>query len=147
MLNSVGWLTEQGAGLAAGSVIDAGDPWTLRVPVELTVDDVNVTGPRGSVTTHAVADRLLRVQNIDKTGIYTVRAGEVTTRFAANLHAAEEADLSPKLTLDLAESGDDEGAGQRASVAGATEVWRYLLLFGLLFLAIEWWVWSRRQAA
>ncbi len=147
VLNSVGWLTEQGAGLAAGSVIDAGDPWTLRVPVELTVDDVNVTGPQGSVTTHAVADRLLRVQNIDKTGIYTVRAGEVTTRFAANLHAAEEADLSPKLTLDLAESGDDEGAGQRASVAGATEVWRYLLLFGLLFLAIEWWVWSRRQAA
>lgn len=147
VLNSVGWLTEQSAGLAAGSVIDAGDPWTLRVPAELTVDDITVTGPQGSATTHAVADRLLRVQNIDKTGIYTVRAGEVTTRFAANLHAAEEADLSPKLTLDLAESGKEDGAGQRASVAGATEVWRYLLLFGLIILAIEWWVWSRRQAA
>lgn len=146
VLNTVGWLTERRAGIDHGHVVTAGLPWTRRVGDAIGADDVTVESPSDAAVPLRVADNLLRVQDTTHLGLYEVRIGSERHRFAANLQAPGESDLTPKDALDIG-SAAEAGSVQQASVGGRQELWRYLLLLALAVLVIEWFVWNRRRAA
>jgi Ca-activated chloride channel homolog len=146
LLNTVGWLTAAES-TGQDQVVRAGQPWTLRVPEDLDPDSLVIEAPDGTRPKAQVAGRLLRVQDTTTLGVYRVRAGEQRARFAVALLSPGESDLTPAQALDL---GEAARAGQVAQAAatpgGPRELWRYLLLFGLVVLAVEWLVWTRRKA-
>jgi len=146
VLNTVGWLTERRAGVEHGHVVSAGDPWLRRVPDDVQADQVQVTGPDDFAPRSSLSDRLLRVQDTTRLGIYKVKYGDGRARFAVNLQAAEESDLIPPTSLDVGSAARAGAQPRAATVGGPTEIWRYILLFGLIVLGVEWWVWSRRKA-
>ncbi|MFK7928990.1 MAG: VWA domain-containing protein [Myxococcota bacterium] len=147
VLNSVGWLTEQRAGIEHGHVVSAGDPWLRRVDDDVVPEQVTVTGPDGFEPRFGVADRLLRVQDTTRLGLYEVEVAGKRSRFAVNLQAPEESDLLPAQNLDVGVAAQASGAKVAAIGGGPTELWRYLLIFGLLILVVEWWVWNQRRHA
>lgn len=147
ILNSVGWLTEQRAGIEHGHVVTAGDPWLRRVDEAATQDQVTVEGPDGFSPRFGLSDKLLRVQDTTRLGVYKVTVDGTVSRFAVNLQAPDESNLLPATNLDVGEAAQ-AGAVQQAAISGGpTELWRYLLIFGLVVLAVEWWVWNRRRYA
>lgn len=145
VLNAVGWLTEDSAGIDHGNVVSTGAPWIRRVDSDVSLADIRVQAPGDTDVPVSLADSLLRVQDTTRTGVYDVRIQGHRVRFAANLQAPEESDLTPAPSLDLGAA--EQGGVARASVAGQHELWRYLLLFGLAVLAVEWLAWTRRRSA
>ena len=89
-----------------------------------------------------VSDGSVRVQDTSDVGVYDLRVQGRRVQFAANLHSDLESQIRPQLSLDLAE-GSTEAA--QATVLGRQELWRPLVLFGLLILLLEWWFWNRRR--
>lgn len=147
VLNTVGWLTERRAGVDHGQVVTAGEPWLRRVPSDVPADQVRIEGPDEAAPRSSLSDGLLRVQDTTRLGVYRVKAGDLRARFAANLQAAEESDIEPAAALDVGAAAQAGAVASTASVGGPTELWRYLLLFGLLVLGVEWAVWSRRKTS
>lgn len=66
---------------------------------------------------------------------------EVTQRFAVNLFDSQESDLTPRPAIKLEH---EEVQGQANLVTARKELWRWLLLGGLLVLVFEWYVYNRR---
>lgn len=147
VLNSVGWLTERQAGVDHGHVVSAGDPWLRRVDDDVVPEDVVIEGPDGGAPRSSVSDGLLRVQDTTRLGVYKVRVGDRRARFASNLHAPEESDLAPAVALDVGEAAQAATPARAATIGGPMELWRYLLLGGLVVLGLEWFVWSRRRGS
>ncbi len=144
LLNAVGWLTEGRGGVDHGHVVVAGQPYLRRADV--AADAIAVTGPDEHRPTFSVAEALLRVQDTTVQGVYDVRIAGARSRFAVNLHAPEESDLTPRAALDLGAAAQ-AGAVAQASVGGPQEVWRWLILGGVVLLVVEWVVWARRRSA
>lgn len=144
ILNTVGWLTEDLPGAEGVRGIATGQPFTRRVPDEVDPGAVRVLGPEGPAEV-SVSDGLLRVRDTQTVGVYEVRAGETTTRFAANLVSPRESRVAPRGDLGLA---DTQSAAMPATAAvGKREIWRELLMLGLVILLLEWWAWNRRKVA
>ena len=125
--------------------MSAGDPWLRRVPEDITAEQVVVEDPTEEAPRLSVSDRLLRVQDTTHLGVYKVRFGDGRARFAVNLQAAEESGLLPPAALDIGAAARAGATPRAATVGGPTEIWRYVLLLGLVVLGIEWFVWSRRR--
>jgi len=142
LLNTVGWLTEGRGGVDHGHVAQAGSPLIVRVGADPPA--ITVVGPDGSEPGHGVSEGLLRVRDTVRLGVYEIRVGPRRHRFAVNLQAPSESDLTPRDHLDLGEGADPQGVAQ-ASVAGF-EIWRWLAICALLVLVVEWVVWARRRA-
>jgi hypothetical protein len=79
-------------------------------------------------------------------GVYTVRwpgSEQEPVRFTVNLFAPAESDIEPAPELTLI-TGDDTPATESGFAGEARrDLWRPLLLIGLLVLAIEWLVYQR----
>ncbi len=143
ILNTVGWLTEGETGASEAHLIPTGTPYLRKVPDSVT--SAQVSGPNGISPEAQINAGILRVHDTDRVGIYEVSAGDVRTRFAANLLSETESRIAPRLALGLADSVNETSVATLA--AGRRELWRPLLLFALLFLMLEWWAWNRRKAA
>ncbi len=143
VLDTVGWLTEDVAGGGEASATRAGAPYVRRLPEGVT--SAVVRGPAGRASVEA-ADGTLRFADTDRVGIYEVDAGALKVSFAANLLAEGESRIRPRATLGLR---TEEGAEvvEAGLGGGRRELWRPLLLVGLLVLAVEWLLWNRRRVA
>lgn len=115
-------------------VIDSptpGKPLQVRTPAGETI--VSSEESQGKVTFTAT----------DRLGVYEVRAGGKTVhQFAVNLFDTRESDLRPQAKLDI---GPVTVAAQASGWSPARrEVWKGLLLLGLLVLLVEWYIYNRR---
>ena len=143
ILNTVGWLTEGEPGASEAHLLPTGTPYLRKVPDGVTKGEV--IGPRGTSPDAEINAGILRVHDTDKVGIYEVRAGDLRTRFAANLLSESESRIAPRQALGLADSVQEASVAKLA--VGRRELWRPLLIFALLILMLEWWAWNRRKAA
>jgi len=77
----------------------------------------------------------------ERAGVYTVERGEERQRFAVNLLDKAESSISPAESISF---GRGSVVAERDGVKLTQELWRWFVLGALAFLALEWWIYSRR---
>ncbi len=104
------------------------------------VKEVFITGPgidrkldRGTRADFAFADT-------HQVGVYTASWGDRTRRFVVNLLDAEESDISPQSAVKI---GAEEFTAD-APRKQPRELWKWVVLAGLLVVMLEWWVYNKR---
>jgi hypothetical protein len=120
--------------------IQPGDTKVLRP--DTAVRHIEVTDPAGKTETLERGTRAdFSYGKTDQVGIYQVKWGEKTTRpFAVNLLDADESNLQPRTQVSI---------GAEQIMAGEThgrprEVWKWVVLAGLILLLLEWYIYNRR---
>lgn len=138
-----------------------GQPVKLRT--DAPAEQITVESPVGVRTKiQRESQNLFVFTRADELGVYTVREGserEAGQHFAINLFDSRESDLVPREVIELPyvekqePPGDGTGAsednsrvGVHASIAEPSrkEMWKLLLIIGLLVLVFEWYVYNRR---
>ncbi|HLA84111.1 MAG TPA: BatA and WFA domain-containing protein [Thermoguttaceae bacterium] len=140
VFNTVSYLGGAAADVGNQSV-RPGQPVVLDV--EGPRESVTVTGPDGQATRPSpVRPGQYQFSATDRLGTYTVRSGKtLVSRFAVNLFDRNESDLAPRKTFD---AGGEKIAGESGWEAARREIWRPLLLLGLVVLIVEWLLYTRR---
>jgi Ca-activated chloride channel homolog len=101
----------------------------------------SLTGPDGFQTTVAAKDGRFLVPGLARVGEYVLTVGQRKTTVHAVLRSDEESDVQPRDAIDLP-------AGQVAATQASerlADVWKWVVLLGLLVLGAEWWVFARRS--
>lgn len=134
--NLLHWL----AGRSEGLRLRAGQP--AQIPVPETLREATVTTPDGRRIPVRPEGRRLTFAETERVGIYTVSGpGGFRQEFAVNLLSRDESAVAPRDRLQLGRRPVPAGMG---AVRTARELWRWLILLGLLVLGFEWWVYHRR---
>ncbi len=127
--------------------LSVGDALVIQPP--LFAESARITAPDGSVQVLPVRGEALVYSDTDQLGIYLLEivvAGEVKRqqRFAVNLFATGESDITPVAEADLMLGG---GAVQVdvEDQLGLREFWIVAAGLALLLLLIEWVVYHRRM--
>ena len=141
MLNTAGWLTNGDENRERSVAVKTGQPIVRRVSETASADAFRITGPDGDLSVE-VGDRLLRIQETSQIGFYDIQGEGLSDRVAANLNSVVESNIRPRRAFAALEGQEQT---RTASVAGRYELWRWLLLAGIVLLLIEWWVWHRRR--
>ncbi len=106
---------------------------------------LNVAGPDGeSVELKPRPDNSFLFPQTDKTGIYEVSnegESEVNQLFAVNLFDTLESDLFVREKLNL---GYEEVQATATTVPARKDFWTWIVLFALIVISIEWYIYNRR---
>jgi hypothetical protein len=140
--NAVDWLNPS-ASRNAELMVRAGE--SFRVPIEQRVTGAELSGPDGMRKTLAVEPgaREIIVGETHHQGVYRIKAGTNEVTFCVNLLDAAESNLTPREELPFGKySKVTATTVKRANV----ELWRWLVVAALAFLAFEWWYYHRRTA-
>ncbi len=139
--NAVAWLTGAGrtGGEGAGLSVRAGQPFS--VPAPGAARTLTLAGPGGDRTQLDASSGVAIVRSANRVGDYVLSGPNLRTPVAVNLLSEAESDVAPRSALDL--SG--HALSGRGSSLVLAEMWRPLVLFALLVLAGEWWVFVRRS--
>jgi hypothetical protein len=125
------------ANVAPGSSI------TLRSPAH--IDSITVTNPRGETRRLERAGQApFAYTDTQELGVYEVHEGKDASpaqRFVVNLFDPRESNLQPRASLEL---GHETVPGQAATAATRHELWKWIVVVGLLVLIFEWYVYNRR---
>jgi hypothetical protein len=104
------------------------------------VDKIRVTGPgvdrileRGTRADFAFADS-------NQVGVYTASWADQSRRFVVNLLDAEESDLAPQSSVKIGAEEVQADAPRKQP----RELWKWVVLAGLLAVMLEWWVYNKR---
>jgi hypothetical protein len=144
VLNTVTWLTDDLPASGESIALRTGTPY-LRGLGEDAATTASASGPSGRVEA-AVADKVLRVVDTDRVGVYEVEAGDFRDTFAANLLSENESRVRPRASLGLVSAPGT--TARTASVGiGRRELWRPLLLAAVGVLMLEWLLWNLRRVA
>jgi Ca-activated chloride channel homolog len=136
--NSLRWLLPSGA--EQDSVqLATGAPIVL--PVSTGVESVTVTTPGGRRAQVHVTHGVASFGDTDEVGVYTVTTGKGETRFAVNLMDPDGSDLSPRGVP----AQPTEQRPVTAEVPVQRELWPMVLAVALALLALEGWLYWRRQ--
>ena len=73
-------------------------------------------------------------------GVYEALWEDQTRRFAVNLFDPNESNIEPRPSVKIGEVEIQAGPARKQP----RELWRWAVLFGLIFLLLEWWVYNRR---
>jgi hypothetical protein len=108
----------------------------------MAVRQIEVSDPAGKTETLQRGTRAdFSYGKTDHVGIYQVKWGEKNTRpFAVNLLDAEESNLQPRTQVSI---------GAEQIMAGEVhgrprEIWKWVVLAGLILLLLEWYIYNRR---
>jgi hypothetical protein len=131
--------------IAAADTLSVGETLAIRPAFE--ADTVRVTLPDTSQRSFAINGDAVVFAETKQTGLYTLEVlqeGEViqTQPFAVNLFDANESDITPHQTVNIAGSVIAESVREEL---GQREFWPEVLLLALLMLLIEWVVYHRRM--
>jgi hypothetical protein len=148
VMNAIRYLGGARASLAVqGS--QPGQPVKLRT--EAAADQIAVESPAGVITkVQRESQNSFVFTRAEELGVYTVREGaelEAGQHFAINLFDSRESDLVPREVIDIPYFDEKtEQVGLHASLAEPSrkEIWKLLLIVGLLVLVFEWYVYNRR---
>ena len=141
MSNILEWLSPQ-HGTFMSHQVQAGAPY----PIELdgTTREVSVRKPSGEWLKLPVTENPLVFRDTSEVGIYSVRVGKKTQRFAVNLVSREESDIIPK-------SMERKIDGPVVASASAPEtvkqpLWPYFVVLAFGLTLVEWYFWCRTGA-
>lgn len=143
--NLVEWLQPQ-ATLDLPPTLGAGDPVSIRALPE--ADEIVVTPPGdGAQSTTLQPQSSISFAETGSLGVYTVQQrakGEPLgepEQFAVNLFSLDESNITTHAELVLAGTG--AAGGNVTQEEAPLEIWPWVLVIGLLVLALEWWVYNR----
>lgn len=120
-----------------GFTLRAGTSLSLTVPAET----VTLKFPDGTTKNLRVPDSRLFLTETERVGIYELQAGQDRLRFAINLSDPQESSITPKQAVTL--GGRIYAA--RVEREGWQDLWRWFLLFALIVLGVEWFVYVRQS--
>lgn len=117
----------------------------VQIRTEGTVTDITVESP-------AAARKKLQLEglsffvysNSDDLGVYKVfegKANQPTQQFAVNLFDSRESNLTVEPTINI---DNDVIAGTAALTPVRRELWKWLLIAGLVVLIFEWYIYNKR---
>jgi hypothetical protein len=148
MVNVANYLLAGPAGGLAGTSVAPGE--VVNLPL-LEGGRVQVQTPTGETITPQVAEDTASTPYIPtEPGVYTVSwpgGQQPPVQFTVNLFAPTESTIAPVPTLQLASGGDTPVAESGLEGEARRDLWRPLLLVGLLILAAEWLVYQRDALA
>ena len=140
MANAVDWLNPASA-VSSQFLVQPGSAFRLGLPQP--IGSAQLTTPDGKTKSLSVEEgaRELVIGDTSRQGVYRVKAGTNTVTFCVNLMDSNESNITPRDELPI---------GKYAKVAAATmrraslELWRWIVLAGLLVLLFEWWWYHKR---
>jgi hypothetical protein len=142
MYNAVRYLGGSRGALTVASVAP-GSSITLRSPAH--IETITVTNPRGaSKQLQRSGQSPFAYTDTHDLGVYEVQEGPQSTiaqRFVVNLFDPRESNLMLRSSLEL---GHETVRGQSAVQSTRRELWKWLLLAGLIVLGFEWYIYNRR---
>ncbi len=122
--------------------IKPGDPISLRSPTG--AEELTVISPRGDrKLLRPDGQKTFNYTDTDTPGVYQVEHGgnELVQRFAVNLFDSQESDIRPRPEVELGHSTVQATVSMESV---RYELWKWILLLGLLILALEWYIYNRR---
>ena len=138
--NGLRWLHPAGLDLTSFQ-LRAGDP--ILLPVEHGVTSARVTTPSGRSVEAQVTRGLASFTETGQVGVYTVVSSRGETRVAVNLASAEESDIAPRPLPARPEAPSLQGP----VVPLQRELWGLFALLAALLLAVEGYLYWRRQTS
>lgn len=140
--NALGWLSQSGS---AGESFAVKIGSTVPLSPGLKPASAEVTSPSGEKRQFSLnAGEVNYYSQTDEVGLYEVRLGETTSRFAVNLVSAEESNTAPRETLQM---GPRQVVGNPSVLKQNREVWFWFALIALAVLGLEWVIYCRRAWA
>jgi hypothetical protein len=135
--NSMFWLSDH-FDKKASSFFRTGEPVKRRVYDQ---DIIKVTTPDMSTVDSKVFNNKFYFDDTKLVGLYTVRGrNDYEDFFIANLLNEEESNITPSPFITI--------GGLKVKPSGTItvrkELWKYFIVFALLFLFLEWWVYHRK---
>jgi Ca-activated chloride channel homolog len=138
MSNILEWLSPQ-HGIFVSHQVQAGEPYLIELDGVST--DVSVRKPSGDWIKVAVTENPLAFRDTSQVGIYTVKVGKKTQRFAVNLVSREESDIIPRPMADRPEPSAVAGASTQETVK--RPLWPYFVVLAFGLTLVEWYFWCR----
>lgn len=127
----------------AGQSVRPGQPVVLDRPSPQAVMEVRL--PNGKAIPLGVgAEEKVPFTDTGQLGVYQVQVdGKPERRFAVNLFQSQESNIRP---LPQIEIGHTAVEGTANGEVARRELWKGLLLAGLVILGVEWYIYNRRVA-
>ncbi len=126
-----------------GENVRPGQPVVMECPARnKKVDVLTPTGQ--TVRVEPTSQDKINFAATDQLGVYELRAGGKPVRqFAVNLFQPLESNIPPIPEIQI---GHVEIAGQSNWEVTRREIWKTLLILGLVVLCVEWYTYNRRVA-
>lgn len=129
--------------VSGANVVRPGQPTTVetaasnKAPAVRTPDGRTIPLKEGRLGKFVFAET-------SQLGVYEITGDKTPQHFAVNLFQAMESDIRPRPEIKV---GNVKVAGQPAVVQSRQEMWKLLLLGGLVVLLLEWYIYNRRVYA
>lgn len=134
-----------GGGITESSSPTVQPGWPIGLVLSKRFKDFRVMAPDGQSTEIMRGDESrYTFTKTEVPGIYQVFAKGIekpVESFCVNLFSSRESDLT---VADSVKIGFDKVAASGTTILARKETWRWILLFGLVLLVIEWIVFNRR---
>jgi Ca-activated chloride channel family protein len=135
LANSLSWLAGRDAP-SAERAVRVGQATTLRT----SAASARITAPDGDTREVAASDGSVVFADTLRAGTYEVEGGST---FAASLLSEAESNTAPR---DALSTRAGNVSGQPETFYSEREIWRWIALFALAVLMVEWWAYHRRIA-
>jgi hypothetical protein len=138
MANILEWLSPQ-QGTFISHQVQAGEPYFIEldtIPVE-----VAVRKPSGEWVKLQATENPLTFRDTAEIGLYTVRIGKKTQRFAVNLASTEESDIGSK--RDVHPSDFSQAVTFSTQETVNRPLWPYFVALAFGLTLAEWYFWCR----
>jgi len=136
--NCVDWLT-QPTTAREEIAVSPGDVVSIPLPADLS--KVRLTYPDGKIMEIPADNSPLMIEDTESAGIYKVEGKKLNYRFAVNMLNREESNTKPVNQISLAGM---QVSGSRSATQTNKELWRWLVILGLVLITLEWIVYHRR---
>jgi hypothetical protein len=134
-----------GGGITESSSPSVQPGWPIGLMLSSRFKEFRVVSPDGKTTELTRGDESrFTFTKTEEPGIYQVFAKDVekpVESFCVNLFSNRESDLE---VADAIKMGYEKVAATSATIQARKETWRWILLFGLGLLVVEWIVFNRR---
>jgi hypothetical protein len=136
--NAINWLSSETG--EQGNQISVGTLLRWRIPASESIREVSITDPKGIESKSSWLNGIPAFPTAENIGIYYVRKGGTTERFAVNLLNEQESNIRPAF-----KPATDNGRFSDVPTLARTgrEIWRILLMISLMLLAMEWFHYHR----
>lgn len=134
-----------GGGLTQASAPSVQPGWPIQLTLANRFNTYEIVDPTGAITTvDRGPDGRFIYTKTDTPGVYEVRTKELdypVEVFCSNLFSAAESDLAIGTEI---QTGAEKIAASGTTIRARQETWRWILLFGLGLLMLEWVVFNKR---
>lgn len=105
------------------------------------VKEIKVKSPSGNTTKLEKGTRAeFSFGGTGELGVYEATWEDQTRKFAVNLFDSNESHIEPRPSVKIGEVQIEAGPSRKQP----REMWRWVVLAGLIFLLLEWWIYNRR---